>query len=192
MAMKRLKLVGSRGLIAAVIDQARVDYLSGNEALKKDTLTYFGSALYQHHLEEVGLDRNLLPKELNMEDERLVRQRQEYAGAAERQKQRILNDAGAAERVLMAAIERLAVERELLFQDAVTALAHEQPQLFHSVELIKRRNWAAERQRKKAARQQQATVLNGEVEAYAAEHEVSYLQAFDKLREKQPEIFEGV
>lgn len=60
-------LHGERGLLAAVIGQAVKDATGRNDDYRADALRYFRSPVYREHLEHLGLNRNLLPQNLNGE-----------------------------------------------------------------------------------------------------------------------------
>lgn len=54
------RVIGDRGLLLAIIGQAYLDALRGDD----EALEYFDSDLYRHHLETLGLNTSWLPEGL--------------------------------------------------------------------------------------------------------------------------------
>jgi hypothetical protein len=52
---------GPRGLIAAVVHQARADLTCTNPEIQADALAYFAGPVYQQDLEILGLAPDVLP-----------------------------------------------------------------------------------------------------------------------------------
>lgn len=53
---------GPTGLILAVMSQAVVDYVVGDEREASSAAAYFTSSLYQHHLQWLGLPGDYMPE----------------------------------------------------------------------------------------------------------------------------------
>jgi len=58
----RRNIAGARSLIAAVIAVSAVDLVQGNERERKDAAAYFMGAVYQSHLQWLGLPGDWLPQ----------------------------------------------------------------------------------------------------------------------------------
>lgn len=63
-ARARAELAGARGLVAAIIAQAYVDYLGNDQAQKRSAAAYFRGAVYRQHLVMLGLPADMLPEEV--------------------------------------------------------------------------------------------------------------------------------
>lgn len=54
-------LTGPRGLVTAVIHQARADLTSPDPAIQADALAYFAGPVYRRDLDILGMDPETLP-----------------------------------------------------------------------------------------------------------------------------------